>query len=201
MPNRDRSAGEFRRRLADAIDPARRRRLEELLQDPLTGLYNEYSWTRARDRIDHDDEIEVVTADVIGLKALNDTRGHEAGNRMLRVVASMIRRVAGELNVDPRGLFRSGGDEFVIAVPKGRGRDFAQKLVREVPLRDIRGTNFQTGIRYGVGPTFLDADRAMTEARLHEDVRHYPTGRSSRTTRGQRTSAWTLSSVDPSSIW
>jgi diguanylate cyclase (GGDEF)-like protein len=173
IPLRERPLRSLRRRVADAIDPERRERLRTLLEDPLTGLANAYAWSRARSRLDDDPQLDIVTADIIGLKAVNDTGGHEAGNRLIRMVASMIGRVAGEMQIDPRGLFRAGGDEFVVAVPKGRGRDFARRLVRAVPARQIPGTHFQTGIRTGVGPTFHAADHAMTEARLREDVRHY----------------------------
>jgi diguanylate cyclase (GGDEF)-like protein len=163
----------FRRRLADAIDPERRRRLQTLLQDPLTGLSNAYAWSRARSRLDGNPDLELVTADIIGLKAVNDTGGHEAGNRLIRMVGSMIARIAGEMGVQPRNLFRFGGDEFVAAVPKGSGEEFARRLAKAVPARRIRGTAFQTGIRTGVGPTFRDADRAMTEARARERLKHY----------------------------
>ena len=52
----------------------------------------------------------VVNIDVNGLKAVNDTHGHEAGDAVIIGVAELLRRVIRESDL----LFRLGGDEFVI---------------------------------------------------------------------------------------
>ncbi|MEX1257641.1 MAG: hypothetical protein WEG36_08490 [Gemmatimonadota bacterium] len=76
IPLRERPLRNLRRRLAEAIDPERWERLRTLPEDALTGLANAYAWSRARNRLDDDPQVDIVTADFIGLKAVNDTGGH-----------------------------------------------------------------------------------------------------------------------------
>ena len=92
--------------------------------DPLTRAR-----TRAAGLADLDREVErckrtnvplvVAYVDVIGLKALNDTRGHAAGDALLRRAVSLIRD-----HVRPYDLIvRLGGDEFLCAMPNMTLRD------------------------------------------------------------------------------
>jgi diguanylate cyclase (GGDEF) domain protein len=56
--------------------------------------------------------ISCLYIDVNGLHELNNEKGHEAGDEMLRFIASRIKRHFGrELS------FRTGGDEFVVFIP------------------------------------------------------------------------------------
>lgn len=81
--------------------------------DPLTGLGHHATFhealARARDRRE---TLALLLADIDGFKAINDTRGHQAGDRALRETAAAL---AGALR---RGdeLFRIGGDEFAAIV-------------------------------------------------------------------------------------
>lgn len=52
----------------------------------------------------------VLFVDINGLKAVNDTRGHKVGDRVIRMVAQAARQVVREGDL----LGRWGGDEFVI---------------------------------------------------------------------------------------
>jgi diguanylate cyclase (GGDEF)-like protein/PAS domain S-box-containing protein len=83
--------------------------------DPLTGLWNR---TKVLESItglllDPEAELSVVYVDLDGLKSINDSRGHEAGDRALISVADRLRRM-----VRPDDLVgRMSGDEFVIVCP------------------------------------------------------------------------------------
>lgn len=55
-------------------------------------------------------KITVCFIDVDGLKTVNDTYGHQAGDEMLKALASIIRKTARENDT----IFRYGGDEFVL---------------------------------------------------------------------------------------
>jgi len=79
----------------------------------------------------------LIFIDLDGFKAVNDTAGHLAGDRVLRDVAQAMRSVVGNSAL----LARLGGDEFGIVV-KGRGdeqiADLVDRLgaaVRAVPVR------------------------------------------------------------------
>jgi diguanylate cyclase (GGDEF)-like protein len=55
----------------------------------------------------------IAYIDVVGLKALNDTHGHQAGDSLLQQVAALIKA-----HLRPYDLIiRHGGDEFLCAMP------------------------------------------------------------------------------------
>ena len=77
--------------------------------DPLTTLGNRYAMERYIQQADHKKPIGVVYCDITGLKRVNDSEGHSAGDRLIRRCCGCLKRVfAGN------GLFRIGGDEMVV---------------------------------------------------------------------------------------
>ena len=65
--------------------------------------------------------------DVDGLKAINDSHGHAAGDHLLRDVAAVLRDQSRDYDV----IVRHGGDEFVLALP-GMTLDQAQERMELV---------------------------------------------------------------------
>jgi diguanylate cyclase (GGDEF)-like protein len=85
-----------------------------------------------------------VVADVDGLKAVNDTRGHLAGDQLLRDVVAAIR--ANIRSYEP--IVRLGGDEFAFTIA-GVTRDGAAErcdLIRAELDRTALPAAFTTGI-------------------------------------------------------
>lgn len=64
--------------------------------------------------------------DVDGLKAVNDSQGHGAGDHLLREVVSCVRRVVREYDV----LVRYGGAEFLCGLPDMGIAEVAERLDR-----------------------------------------------------------------------
>ena len=56
-----------------------------------------------------DSSVGVLFIDMNGLKRINDTQGHPAGDIMLKNVATVLRRAFDETEI-----FRAGGDEFAV---------------------------------------------------------------------------------------
>jgi diguanylate cyclase (GGDEF)-like protein len=120
--------------------------------DGLTGLGNRIAFdqTMADLETSLDKEVGLFLIDVNGLKELNDTRGHEAGDALLRTVASRLQNCLKEL---PGSLYRIGGDEFTILL-EGDGVAHHEEL-----LRRLREAQFQPatlagrehGISFSVG--------------------------------------------------
>jgi diguanylate cyclase (GGDEF)-like protein len=103
--------------------------------DDLTGVLNRRS---LMERLDgemaeaarHGDIFAVVMCDVDGLKSVNDTAGHLAGNEILTKVAHIMREAVRAEDV----VARFGGDEFVLLLPR-TGLLPAQALVSRVESR------------------------------------------------------------------
>jgi diguanylate cyclase (GGDEF)-like protein len=114
-------------------------------RDELTGLYNMRAFTRL---VEREHEIasrserpySILMVDVEHLKAINDTYGHEAGNRAVRLVAESLQRLTRSTD----WVARYGGDEFVVLLAHVGG-----DIGREVAQR-IRNAVFQTTLEVNV---------------------------------------------------
>jgi diguanylate cyclase (GGDEF)-like protein len=91
------------------------RRLERARSDPLTGLANREVLVerieRAKGRADREQRpFALLFLDLDGFKAVNDTAGHAAGDRVLQAVARRLTAVLRRADT----VARLGGDEFVL---------------------------------------------------------------------------------------
>jgi len=82
--------------------------------DKMTGLYNRRGLYSEYDKlvsgISGEKEIFVSTIDMDGLKYINDTFGHSAGDEGIICIADAVRAIAAEKDI----MCRAGGDEFII---------------------------------------------------------------------------------------
>ena len=93
--------------------------------DLLTGVFNRNAMNnRISEDVSGTNLIKkpfgVFFIDVNGLKTINDTRGHLAGDNLLKDVASALK----ELKSDSIEIYRVGGDEFLIITPGTSSADF-----------------------------------------------------------------------------
>ena len=148
------------------------------LTDPLTGLPNarslqihfEKELARAKRS---GTNLQLLVLDLDGFKAVNDTFGHKAGDKMLKEISRVIR---GELR-DYDFLGRYGGDEFVAVIPDTEGASVIElcrrieTAVNEFALPTGEDTFARVGVSIGSsgypahGGTFdqliISADKAM----------------------------------------
>jgi diguanylate cyclase (GGDEF)-like protein len=91
----------------------------EARTDALTGLQNRAAWDEAvtaegARRARYGAAVTIVSADLDGLKRINDRDGHEAGDRAICAAGTLLRRAA--RTVDK--VARVGGDEFLVLMPE-----------------------------------------------------------------------------------
>ena len=88
---------------------------ERAVRDSLTRAYNRYALdTVLADRLSEAGEKELISCiavlDIDDFKEINDTRGHKAGDSVLKYLATRIKKELRENDL----IIRTGGDEFVI---------------------------------------------------------------------------------------
>src|ERR671919_26438 len=102
----------------------------EATHDTLTGLPNRRAFRRRMTReIDAGERFALVLCDMDNLKVVNDTHGHEAGDRALQMLAAALR--SGLRRSDEA--YRLGGDEFGVVLSETSEID-AERVMRR--LRD-----------------------------------------------------------------
>jgi diguanylate cyclase (GGDEF)-like protein len=146
---------------------------ERAARDPLTGLGHHATFQVAlRDaggEAPATRRTAVLLADIDGFKAINDTRGHLAGDQALRSVAAAL---SAALRASDR-LFRIGGDEFAALVEVGSGEEalgVARRLVEAV--REVGPLTISVGVAITESFEPVDALFARADAALYEVKRN-----------------------------
>ena len=164
-------------RSKSAADPElERARLEAELQrahlDALTGaLRREVGRLALRNEIERarraDGKFVVAFIDVDGLKGVNDRDGHAAGDRVLRMLAAIMR--ANLRPYDP--IVRFGGDEFVCGIASIDPGEVQHRIgVMDQSLRNATGVGITAGLAQLTSNESIDelterADAALIEAK------------------------------------
>lgn len=137
--------------------------------DMLTRMYNrnKYMDDWATLRKQTVEKIGVAFIDLNGLKQINDTMSHEAGDRYLKSAAEEIRRMFSEHS------YRIGGDEFVILVHSMEQDTFAQKI--KVLQENLENVKVSVSTGWIWAETCVDLDEMLNEAekRMYEEKRKY----------------------------
>ncbi|MFW5677795.1 MAG: diguanylate cyclase domain-containing protein, partial [Acetivibrio ethanolgignens] len=137
--------------------------------DSLTGLGNRFAKDEYIDNVKCDESIGVVYCDITGLKRTNDTEGHEAGDRLILRACKELKKV-----FVGYGLFRIGGDEFLVLCPKIEKEMLEQKveILREALLQNAVNMaigmywveNFES--RRSIKELSLEAEKLMYEDKI-----------------------------------
>lgn len=134
--------------------------------DQLTKLYNrKFMEEQLLDlRKPENFPLSIITADLDGLKEVNDTLGHQAGDELLKLFANIL----SECHHNPKELFRIGGDEFLVLATKTSERK-AKNIVQAIEENIHRHNNSPSSllkISVSVGYTTCDDYAANLSSKL-----------------------------------
>jgi diguanylate cyclase (GGDEF)-like protein len=156
--------------------------------DGLTGLYNRRYWQERFDEVfklskRRGKPSTAMMLDIDHFKRINDTYGHQAGDKVIKMLAALIKRCTRETDLAGR----YGGEEFAIILTDSaldnakvvaeRIRQFAQRLEVEHEGKTIRFTislglaEFDSNIKSAMGWLEL-ADQALYEAKQNGRNQH-----------------------------
>ena len=124
--------------------------------DELTGTYNVRAFTSIANRthkqsLRYQHSYSVIMIDSDNLKSVNDSYGHEAGNRLLKLTVSCAQQCLRETDV----FARYGGDEFIVLLSQTDAKgayevaERIRKSVEQTPL-DTQGKQVTTTVSVGV---------------------------------------------------
>lgn len=169
------AAGIFERVRRDRTEKKelRDRLAEEAVTDPLTGLRNRrylqaFLETEVARASRHDRHCSLAMLDLDHFKRYNDAHGHPAGDRVLRMVADVLRSEARASDV----VARYGGEEFAVVMPNTaweEARVAGERLRLAVEQQSVAGEDvLPKGLTVSVGlasyPEHADSEEGLLQA-------------------------------------
>ena len=157
-----------------------REKHEQAVRDPLTGLYNRLAYDErivqefARAKR-YKQPLSLAVLDIDRFKRINDSYGHKAGDKALKIIADRVRNNLRETDF----LARYGGEEFAIVMPEtclSDGLVAVEKLRKDVSQSQFHYQGAGVAITVSVGlaemheddnpeTLFQRADRALYKAK------------------------------------
>lgn len=108
---------------------------------------------------------------------INQTHGHEMGNRAIRALGTGLKDVARTLIGKEAKVFRLGGDKFAVHVPSTEGAALLARGIRQhlENIPPVKGTH-RLSVSVGVGPSKEHAQWALHDSTGERNRRGYPPG-------------------------
>lgn len=139
-------------------------------RDVLSGLYNRnrYEADLSKYISQYKKSLACIYIDVNGLHELNNEKGHEAGDEMLKTVAGEIRKRFGT-----EYTYRIGGDEF-LAFAVGLKESTLERLKKEM-TEELKKKNFyiSVGIQWEKEVSSLDALIKKAEKKMYLEKKKF----------------------------
>lgn len=138
-------------------------------QDQLTGIGNRRAmWEYCKPK-EKDQSFGVVYCDITGLKEVNDTKGHTAGDQLICDSCDCLKEIFGT-----EGLFRIGGDEFVVLCPAIEEALLSEKIEQLKACTKEKNITLATGFAWSPKcPDDLETILSAAEKVMYADKRAY----------------------------
>lgn len=167
--------------LKESLERARReivhrKNLEEQLRnqgnhDALTGIYNRAFFEEELARLNRSRHfpVSVIVGDLDNLKEVNDSKGHSAGDEILKQTAAVLQSTFRSADI----LARIGGDEFAVLLPD-TGAEIAKnimaRIVENLAVHNAKYPDVQVQLSLGMATA---QKNQLSEALAAADQRMY----------------------------
>jgi diguanylate cyclase (GGDEF)-like protein/PAS domain S-box-containing protein len=159
-----------------------RKRIEERVKylsfhDFLTDLYNRAYFEEELKRLNNSRyyPLSIISLDINGLKVVNDTFGHDQGDKLLQHLASLLTSISRKGDI----IARVGGDEFAILLPSTSSQatlDICERIRKVCLEDDIKPAYLRVNLALGyitqegeykdIKTLLKEADRKMYQNKL-----------------------------------
>ena len=143
--------------------------LQVTKKDPLTGLLNRQAYYA--DISNDPEEISaLISIDMNGLKTINDTEGHKAGDVAISTIAGCFLRAAKRKQL----VYRVGGDEFVVVCRKVSEEEVIA-LTKRIHQR-VDATRYSCSVGYSYshdGKKSIDELLSESDANMYAEKQQY----------------------------
>jgi diguanylate cyclase len=152
-------------------------RHEQAMVDVLTGIPSRLAY---EDRLAHDyaqwkryqTPLTLMMADIDRFKQINDSYGHKAGDKALKLIARLLKQALRETDF----IARYGGEEFVILLtqtPAAQAADVAEKLRAVVEKAEFNNGDVRIPITLSIGFSSFRASDGPEEVFARADAALY----------------------------
>lgn len=147
---------------------------QQAVTDPLTGLLNRRGWLEVAQPLAANAKrygltISLLMIDIDHFKRINDSHGHDAGDRALQALGALL----GEHRRASDVAARIGGEEFCLLLPGSdieAARNLDQRLRQRLPAIAARlgfPLNFSSGLALGLPDETLERMMVRADAALY----------------------------------
>jgi diguanylate cyclase (GGDEF)-like protein len=141
--------------------------------DSLTGLYNRTFFDSEFERLARSRlfPITIVSSDINDLKRINDSKGHKAGDDLIKLAASVLTHSFRTEDV----VSRLGGDEFVVLLPNTT-EEHAQHIISSLhnnPSITSGLLSLSIGIATADSQNKLKRTLKLSDKRMYQDKQRY----------------------------
>ena len=149
-------------------DITERKKAEEQIRyigfhDQLTDLYNRYYFEACEEELKDIPVLSVIMTDVNGLKLINDTYGHEAGDELLKKYVELLKKSFKQSDL----IFRWGGDEFIVILKnteEAKSWELCNRLIKHCGETFVKGIPLSISVGISSKLHGGDVDEAIKEA-------------------------------------
>lgn len=137
---------------------------QKAYRDVHTGLYNKNRWNDLVNMSDFQGKaVGMMMFDINGLKVINDTMGHEAGDEIILAFSDILRSVI----LPPNAICRWGGDEFAVMLTDVTPKAVAEYLKKiRIKVDEYNALNQAPALHYAVGYALSSEFPDMTRKSL-----------------------------------